>query len=213
MNPTVRMWSRGGARMQFGCCLFAFIVLALAQSGCAARHDPEGPPLQLHRGAWGPRFSHNGPALQPVYDWTKLDTAFVSVLARDSGALMEARRSTPFRTGALLSLVGMNVFAIKSVITAVSVDEDNITRDDVDSVNSDLVFVIGFGVASIVFDQLALRHLRRGVSNFNVSQANGSGSSAAPGWLTQSVQNLSVTPAIQSGEGLRLFWRSSFNLR
>jgi hypothetical protein len=194
---------------------FAALLLgAFVHTACATAHDPNGPPLQLHRGGWGPQFTHNGPAKQSVFNWASLDTAFVAVIAPDAAALEEARRATPLRTAALVSYVGMTVFTTKMLITAFDATADGVTQGDVDSVNSDYIFVLGFGIGATVFEQLGQRHLRRAVSMYNVGATRAVGSrEGLASLLRQSVFNLSLAPTFKPDHGVGLVARTGFHVR
>jgi hypothetical protein len=214
-TAAVRNADRGRRPAQSRLLIALIALCVLAPAGCAARRDPNGPPLQLHSGAWGPRFSYEGPVLQSVYDWTSLDTAFVAVLSRDATALEEARKSKPFRTGALISYAGVTLFTTKMMFTAFSsASSDDITQGDVDSVNRDLVVAVGFSLAAAVFDQVAHRYIRRGASTFNVGETSASGRQGSlPDWIEQSVRNLSLSPTFRPHSGFGLVSRTTLYLR
>lgn len=213
-NPTgVLCVSHACARVR-RICLPAILVSALfATAGCATVHDPAGPPLQLHRGFTGQQFTHNGPAKQSVFNWTSLDTAFVVAIGSDAAALAQARRATPFRTAALVSYVGMSVFMTKMLITTASA-ADNVTQRDVDSVNSDYIFVLGFGIGATVAEQIGQSHLRRAASMYNVGATSTVGSrDGLAHLLRQSVLNLSIAPTFDARNGFTLITGTSINVR
>jgi hypothetical protein len=147
-----------------------------------------------------------------VNDWFSLDTAIVDVLARQPTALSEARKAPPFHTAALIASVGSFVFLTKTMVTTVSHIDDP-TAENVESVKSDYIFILGLTTGSIVFDQIALRYIRRGVSIFNVGETNPSGQHDSPSLFQQLVRNFSLSPTLLPGNGAGFTVQTRLGLR
>jgi hypothetical protein len=196
-----------------GLLLILTALGALLQGGCASARVADGPSLQLHQGFRGTKFTYNNPAQHSVYHWFSLDTAFVTVLARQPGALEEARKATPFRTATIAAEVATFLFMTKAMVTAFR-SADDITMQDVESANSDIAYAVGFATASSVFNILGQGYLRRAASMFNVGEANYSVQQGEHrGLLEQSVRNLSLSPTFQPGDGVRFVAGTRLDLR
>lgn len=187
------------------------LVAALVSVGCSQHRIRQGPPLQIHSQLTGEKFTYNSPTEEPVWDWFRLDPAFVSTLEQHPTALEEARKATPFRTGYWIAFAGWTVFTVKAVHTIVTFSDDP-TSSGYEEAKGDLAVMGGFAVGTVVFGALARRYVNRSVSLFNAEEmrlAGGTAGEQSP--FGRFLGHLEIAPTYGAEAGLG--WAARIPLR